>query len=154
MSESVITALVAVGLVAALVALSLNWRTHNQIRRLFSETGHEEFGEVLLAHQRQLRRNLETQKDIKSRLEHLERESHFLLNQVGLVKYNPFPNSGGNMSFSLALINDNGDGAVVTSLHSREGTRIYSKVVKNYDSDQHLTEEEKQAISQARRTNS
>ena len=135
-------------------ALVLNWHSKRAIRKFFAETGHEEFGEVLLAHQRQLRRNQEQIKALKSDYEKLEKESHFLLKSVGLVRYNPFANTGGNMSFSLALLNDNGDGAIVTSLHSREGVRLYSKTVKNYNSEQALTDEEKDAVERARRANS
>jgi hypothetical protein len=131
------------------------WRSH-RLNRLtdafFSETGHHEFGEVLLSHQRHLRRTDSALKSLDQRLSRLEHETNFLLNQVGLVKYNPFADSGGNMSFSLALLNNNGDGAVVTSLHSREGIRLYSKTVKGYQSEQTLTEEESQAIAAAKRS--
>ena len=73
---------------------------------------------------------------------------------MGLVRYNPFEDSGGNMSFSMAMLNNNGDGAVITSLHSREGMRLYSKSIKGYLSDQTLTKEEKEAVEKARRATS
>lgn len=52
------------------------------------------------------------------------------LQKVGLVRYNPFPGTGGNQSFSLAILNGRGSGIVITSLHSREGTRLYTKPVR------------------------
>jgi|SRR3989344_945133 len=140
---------------AGLFLAAYVWSENNRLRRLlnklFAETGHEEFGDVLLSHQRQLRRNQETLRSLTQQLEHLQNESHFLLNQVGLVRYNPFPSSGGNMSFSMALLNDNGDGVVITSLHSREGVRIYAKGVKQFSGEQTLMEEEKEAIAKAKR---
>lgn len=137
------------GLAAGVSALALNFREQKLLQKLFRETGHEEFGEVLLAHQRQLKRDQEAFRLINERIKALERESDFLLNQVGLVRYNPFSETGGNMSFSLALLNNRGDGAVLTSLHSREGMRFYSKAVKNFKSEHVLTTEELQAIELA-----
>lgn len=134
---------------ASVSALVFNYNQRKLLRKLFRETGHEEFGEVLLAHQRQLRRDQEAFRLVSERLKVLEKESNFLLNQVGLIRYNPFSDSGGNMSFSLALLNNHGDGAVLTSLHSREGIRVYSKAVKNFKSEQSLTDEEVQAIELA-----
>ena len=146
--------LVAAGLalLASFLSLYLYRQTGGHLSRLFAETGHDEFGEVLLSHQRQLRRGSASLKEFDQRLTHVEAEQHFLLNQTGLVRYNPFSDAGGNMSFSLALLNNNGDGAVVTSLHSREGTRLYAKQVVNYESEQILTNEEKEAVTRAKRT--
>lgn len=70
--------------------------------------------------------------------------------KVGVVRFNPFNDSGGNMSFALALLNDNDDGVVVSSLHSREGTRIYAKQIKQGASESKLTEEETEAIENAK----
>ena len=49
---------------------------------------------------------------------------------VGLVRYNPFQETGGDQSFALALLDKRGDGVVVSSLHSRSVTRFYAKPVK------------------------
>lgn len=66
---------------------------------------------------------------------------------VGLVRYNPFEDTGGDQSFSLAILDRCKNGVVVSSLHGRSGTRIYSKGVKAADKDLHeLSKEEKEAI--------
>lgn len=72
------------------------------------------------------------------------------LQKIGFVRFNPFPETGGNQSFSLAVLDGKGNGVVLSSLHSRESTRIYAKTIKtgkagNFD----LSAEEKQAIAQA-----
>ena len=147
-------ALTVLSLLIGAAALLLYFFLKRKLRKFFSETGHEEFGEVLLSHQRQLRRGQDASRDLEKRVSTLESESNFLLSQVGLVRYNPFEDSGGNMSFSMAMLNNNGDGAVITSLHSREGMRLYSKSIKGYLSDQTLTKEEKEAVEKARRATS
>ena len=74
---------------------------------------------------------------------------HFLksIHKVGLLRFNPFREIGGDQSFSLALLDDSDSGAIISSLYSREGVRIYAKSIQNGVSSKHqLTEEEKQAI--------
>jgi uncharacterized protein DUF4446 len=69
--------------------------------------------------------------------------------RVGLVRYNPFEETGGNHSFALALLDAAGDGWVLSSLHARSGTRVYAKAIKAGRADAALSEEESAAIKQA-----
>lgn len=71
------------------------------------------------------------------------------LQLVGLVRFNPFEDTGGNQSFALALLDGRGDGVVVTSLHARSGTRVYAKTLRGGRSDGALSTEEAQAVEQA-----
>lgn len=68
---------------------------------------------------------------------------------VGLVRYNPFGDTGGNQSFALALLDANADGIVLSSLHSRTATRVYVKAILNGRSDATLSEEEIAALRDA-----
>jgi hypothetical protein len=69
--------------------------------------------------------------------------------RVGLVRFNPFEETGGNQSFALALLDAAGDGWVLSSLHARAGTRVYAKAIKAGRSDAALSEEETAALDQA-----
>ncbi len=69
--------------------------------------------------------------------------------RVGLVRYNPFEETGGNQSFALALLDAEGNGWVLSSLHARQGTRVYAKSIRGGRSDAALSEEESAAIRQA-----
>ena len=69
--------------------------------------------------------------------------------RVGLVRYNPFEETGGNQSFALALLDGAGDGWVMSSLHARSGTRVYAKTIKAGRADAPLSEEEIAALRQA-----
>lgn len=67
--------------------------------------------------------------------------------QIGLTKFNPFDDLGGEHSFILSMIDSNGSGVVITSLHSRDVTRVYAKPIKNGQGDNvSLSKEEKSAI--------
>lgn len=71
------------------------------------------------------------------------------LYKMVLLRYNPFGDVGSNQSFSLCLLNKKNDGFVISSIHSREGTRVYSKPVKAGDSTYNLSKEEEKSIKLA-----
>ena len=79
----------------------------------------------------------------------LETAQRRTFQRVGLVRYNPFEETGGNQSFALALLDAAGDGWVLSSLHARSGTRVYAKGITGGRSDAGLSDEETAAIKQA-----
>ena len=74
------------------------------------------------------------------------------LRHVAVVRYDAFGDMGGRMSFSAALLDDAGDGLVLTSINGRSETRTYAKGVKGGGSEYTLSPEEEQAISLATRS--
>lgn len=92
---------------------------------------------------------VELLREIKS-LEEFKRQSFKAVQKVGLKRYNPYKDTGGNVSFSVALLNGRGDGIVMTSLHARAGTRFFAKGVKAGKEDGvEFSQEEKEIIKQA-----
>ena len=87
--------------------------------------------------------------DVAARTAVLEAALPKAFQRVGLVRYNPFDETGGNQSFALALLDAKGDGWVLSSLHARTGTRIYAKTITAGRSDANLSDEETAAIRQA-----
>ena len=72
------------------------------------------------------------------------------VHKVGLIRFNPFKDIGGDQSFAIAMLDGSETGLVISSLHKREGTRVYAKPVKKGESKRYtLTEEEKKAIKSA-----
>lgn len=69
--------------------------------------------------------------------------------KIGLVKYDAFKEMSGKLSFSLALLTENHDGIIITSMHSREGCFTYCKEVTNEESYYILSEEERLALNVA-----
>jgi len=72
-----------------------------------------------------------------------------VVQRVGLVRYNAFPDVAGDQSYSLAMLNALGDGVVLTTLHGRAEARTYAKKVVHGASNYPLLPEEQQAIFQA-----
>jgi len=73
------------------------------------------------------------------------------LRHIAVVRYDAFPDMGGRLSFSAALLDDAGDGLVLTSINGRSETRTYAKGVKAGASEHQLSPEESQAIAHATR---
>ena len=92
-------------------------------------------------------RDLDT---LAARANALEAAARRHFDRVVLVRFNPFEDTGGNQSFALALLDGNLDGFVVSSLHSRTGTRIYAKNIKAGAAETALSAEETQALDVAR----
>jgi hypothetical protein len=88
--------------------------------------------------------------ELTARMAVLESSARHHFARQGLVRFNPFPDTGGNQSFALALLDESDDGYIVSSLHSRTGTRVYAKAVVGGKSDTSLSAEEQEAIDEAR----
>ena len=73
------------------------------------------------------------------------------LRHVSVVRYDAFGDMGGRLSFSAAMLDDGGDGLVLTAIHGRSETRSYIKGVKGGSSEASLSPEEQQAVSYALR---
>lgn len=87
---------------------------------------------------------------LDQRLDELEKRREFAFDHLGLVRYNAFDDTGAELSFSLALMTDTGDGVVLTSLWGREEVRVYAKPLEGLNSRLALSSEEKQAVDLAR----
>lgn len=81
------------------------------------------------------------------RIGYLEEDSKLHIQKVGLVRFNPFKELGGDHSFSLAFLDDKSSGIIITSLHTRDRTRVYMKDVKKGKSSFELSSEEKKALA-------
>ena len=85
-----------------------------------------------------------------ARLDAVEGAGTKMIQRVGVVRFNPFPDTGGNQSFVVALLDARGDGVVLSSLHTRAGTRVYLKQLTTGKAETALSEEESEAIRRAR----
>jgi hypothetical protein len=82
-------------------------------------------------------------------LNNFKKVSKLNIQKVGLTKYNPFDETGGDHSFSLVLLDGNKNGIIITSLHTRERTRLYLKDVVEGSSKIELSKDESKALNLA-----
>lgn len=71
--------------------------------------------------------------------------------KISIVRFNPFGDTGGDQSFTIAVLDGHDSGYILTSIHGREGTRIYVKPLASGKSSYTLSKEEQQAFDQASR---
>lgn len=88
-------------------------------------------------------------KRLDGRALQLETKMPFTIQHVGIVRFNPFVDRGGDQSFVVALLDDRSDGVVVSSLHSRNDSKLFAKPIVGGNSTYPLTDEEKEAIKRA-----
>lgn len=73
------------------------------------------------------------------------------LRHLSVVRYDAFGDVGGHLSWSIAVLDDAGDGVVLTSIHGRSEARTYAKTIARWSSEQQLSPEEEEAVEHARR---
>ena len=80
----------------------------------------------------------------------LKAENAQAMRHVAVVRYDAFTDTGGQLSWSMALLDDNGSGVVLTSIQARSDSRSYAKNVQGWSSETQLSPEEEDAITHAR----
>ncbi len=84
---------------------------------------------------------------LKNYCANLEKDGLLHIQKIGLLRFNPFKDTGGNQSFILSLVDKEDTGIVISALYSRSGTRWYAKrVVNGKGVEYELSEEEKKAL--------
>ncbi len=101
-----------------------------------------------------LSKNHKQNTEMIENLKILDKKIHSSPRGFGLVIFKAFDGmkSGGTNSFSLAFINEKGEGAIISTLHSRERVNVYSKEIKGFKALVMLTEEEQQALTKAQKS--
>lgn len=109
---------------------------------------------MLVEHRSTLNRLSTENQEFKDIITGFQRTSDRNLRRVGLVRYDAFKETNGNMSYSLAILNDAGSGFVITGIFTQEQSRTYIKAVRSWGQAENvLTEEELKAIKLAYKDN-
>jgi len=90
--------------------------------------------------------------DVENISHELEKQGEMIIatiKKIGIVRFNPFNNTGGNQSFAIAMLNSKNSGIVISSLYLRDGTRVYAKPIEKLKSTYPLSQEEQEAIKKA-----
>lgn len=136
-----------------LIILSfLFWRVLSHYNRLTKGVSSKTLKDVL---EDLLKEAVVTKKEIeslKARCDRIEKEGLVHIQKIGLLRFNPFKDTGGNQSFILSLVDANDTGVVISGLYSRSGTRWYAKkVIEGRGVEYELSEEEKKVLKEARK---
>ena len=160
LDQNVADALALAGVVVAVLALLLAvaaWMRLSAMRRDYAvlqgagDGGTENFVEAVARKTAEVERLRSQVSAVSARLDRTAADVADALRHVAVVRFDAFGDMGGRLSFAVALLDDAGDGLVVTSINGRAETRTYAKGVKAGASDQTLSPEEEQAIGHAMR---
>ena len=88
---------------------------------------------------------------LSKELEDARNEMRETLQHLAVVRYDAYGDMGGRLSWSMALLDDNGDGVILTSINSRNDARSYAKEVSGFESESKLSPEEEEAIETLRK---
>jgi hypothetical protein len=139
MDDSLLSALVLPLLVVSLLALVLSVvalrRTTHHARRISRRNPATVPGDL---------------EGLRGEVQALRGEAAEALRHLAVVRYDAFSDMGGRLSWSLALLDESGNGVVLTSIHGRSEARTYAKNIAGWSCDQQLSPEEQEAVRAAR----
>lgn len=139
-------------LLLAMIALLVVWLGYLEfrLRQLFRGQKGTSLETVLANVQKELERFALSERDQNTYLRNLSTRLAKSLQGVGLVRFNPFREVGSNQSFATALLDEQGDGIVISTLYTRDKTSVFGKPIIRFESEYEITPEEIEAIAHAR----
>ena len=122
-------------------------RHYNRLTSGITKTGLREVLESMIGSDNNLKKRVG---DIESAIHRVDKEGTLHIQRLGIVRFNPFSDTGGSQSFSLAFLDAQDNGIVITSLYARTGNRWYVKEIQTGKGrDLELSKEEEMAIRKA-----
>ena len=144
---SLIIAIVAA--IASALALIKIWSLQKMRQGFFAGKDVASLEQFIINQNKRINDLVAETEEIEKFLKKLDDQQKLAIQKMGVVRYNPFADNGGNLSFSIALLDAKNNGVIITSMHGREQNRIYAKPILKGVSEFTLTEEETKAIKQA-----
>ena len=105
--------------------------------------------EILDNHIEKINKTIAKNEELEKFCNNLDAGMKNCIQKVGIYRYNAYKDTGSDLSFTLALLDENNDGVVLNGIYSREMSNIYAKPIKNGKSTYKITDEESQAINKA-----
>jgi hypothetical protein len=124
-------------------------RQRRSYRRLMRGPGGQNLEQVLVGYAKELDQIRQSLISLKATADDLDRRLRRCIQRVEMVRFNPFQDTVADQSFAVALLDDGGDGFVLSTLHGRDLTRVYGKPVRGKQSSYPLSPEEQEAIGKA-----
>jgi len=138
---------------AFIALVSFTWAIilHHKIKRLLGGTMAKDLSGAIKELHEKADKLARTQTQINTYLATAEKRMSRSIQGVATLRFNPFKDQGGgsNQSFATALVDEHGNGIVLSSIHSRDRVSVYAKPLEHGTSSYELTDEETTAIAQA-----
>jgi len=125
------------------------WNIKRRLKTFFNGKKASDLEEVLFEEIKRLKKAEKNIKELSKLLKALEQMAGKSIQKVSLIRFNPFRETGGDQSFTVALLDSHDNGLVISSLYTRQGTRIYSKPIESGESKYPLSKEELEALKKS-----
>ncbi|MBI2404959.1 DUF4446 family protein [Candidatus Gottesmanbacteria bacterium] len=123
-------------------------RHYNRLMTGVTKTGLRSILESMIGREEDLKKR---QKELEEAIDRIDKEGMVHFQRLGIVRFNPFSDTGGSQSFSMAILDREDNGIVITSLYARTGNRWYIKEIQGGKGKELvLSKEEEAAIKKAR----
>lgn len=109
----------------------------------------ENLEEALLKQVERIDKNSADLEELSKFAQKISDKADICIKKVALIRFNPFEDAGGDQSFAVALLDTFDNGVIVSSLHGRDGTRVYAKPITKGQTKHHLSDEEKSVLKKA-----
>lgn len=140
-------------LILCIVLFILLMKTNGRFKKLMKGLGEQDVEKIMQTYASELgelREHVIESSDVRIRL--LEKKTSTALRNVAAMGYNAFEHMGNNMSFSVALLDDQKTGLVLTGIYGRDSTYVYMKPIRKGKPEKELSNEEKEVYSRATQT--
>ena len=121
-----------------------------RLKRIFSGTNARNLEEMIVIVGKKIKKIEETEMKIDKHLVTIDSRLNKSIRSVETIRFNPFIDAGSNQSFAIALMNDEGNGVVMSSLYARDRMSIFAKPIINGKSEFELSSEEKEVLEKAK----
>lgn len=139
-------------LAVSLVALVISVIMHMRVRKIFRSANTPDIERLMILHTKTIEDLVKFKAESTEYMKFLDGRIKKKTTNASTLRFNPFQGEGvgGNQSFSSILADEEGDGVIITSMHTRERTNIFAKPLKKWESEYNLSEEESKVLSQAK----
>lgn len=139
-------------IISVVIIIILFWilMLEYRLKKIFAGTKAKNLEEMIVIVGEKINKLNETQSRIDKHLLEIDNRLNKSIRNIETIRFNPFVDAGGNQSFAIAFINDEGNGVVISSLYARDRMSIFAKPIINGKSDFELSNEEKEVLEKAK----
>ena len=142
---------VLIGVTIFLIALGAIWIivTEKRLKRFFLGKKAKDLEDTIIILEGNIHKLNEAKENIEKEIKIINTKLKKSIRGLETIRFNPFPDQGSNQSFAIGMLNEYGDGLVMSSLYSRERMSVFAKPIKAGVSEYELSAEEKEALKKA-----
>jgi len=138
-------------IISAIIVIILLWilMIEFRLKKIFAGTKARNLEEMIILIGKKINQVENKQQDIDQHLTTIDERLNKSIRNIETVRFNPFFDAGGNQSFAISFMNDEGNGVIISSLYARDRMSIFAKPIVGGKSEFELSEEEKNVLDKS-----